>query len=308
MKLFLQFLSIFFIFVSSAFTQGVSQLVFSVTDNQGKAVHDLTKDDISLTIGKSQVKIDNIQNISNDPLEVVLLIDTTPSQEKVLPLSKKIALTFIDQILNSKKDFISIATFANVTVKFNSSTNDFTKAKKDIDALIPSKGNSYILDNLSFINKNGFSQSKDKKKIIILLSDGIDNSSQIEPKTLLAELVKNRVRLYTLHIKDTNFTQATAFNSMILGNFNQNGIAAISKNSGGKSFFAIEISKDEKILKILNEIKESLLGYYLIQFSIGKIGNNQNKFEPVNIKSSEAKNKKGSINFFYQREFYIENQ
>ena len=65
MKLFLQFLSIFFIFVSSAFTQGVSQLVFSVTDNQGKAVHDLTKDDISLTIGKSQVKIDNIQNINH---------------------------------------------------------------------------------------------------------------------------------------------------------------------------------------------------------------------------------------------------
>lgn len=299
MKRFIQSLSILLIFVSSIFTQDVSQIIFSAIDKQGKAVRDLTKDDISLTIGKSQVKIDNVQNISNIPLEVVLLVDTTPSQEKVLPLAKKVATTFIDQILDSSKDFVLIATFAKTTVKFNSYTNDFTKAKNEIDSITSAKGNSYIFDNLSFINKNGFSQSKDKKRIIILLSDGEDNSSQIEPKTLLAELVKNSVRLYTLHIKD--FTQVSPFI------FNENGIANISKNSGGKSFFDIDISKDKRILKILDEIKEGLLGDYLIQFSMVEIGNKLNKFGPINIKSLDAKNKNRNIKFSYQREFYIGN-
>lgn len=280
----------------------LSQLRFSATDKKGKAITNLTKDDISLTVGKTQLTVENLESQSDKPLEVILLIDTTPSQEKILPMAKKIAMNFIDQILNSNKDYVSIAIFANTKFNFTPLTNIFATAKKDIDSIKSAKGNSYIFDSISYINKNGFSTSKDKRKIILLISDGVDTSSRTNSKKLSAELISSNVRLFTLRLKDINFNQASRFNSTILGNFDENGILSISKDSGGKSFLIDNITKDEKINKFLSEIKENLLGDYAIRFSIEKLPTKA-KTENINIKPVG----KSAVNLLYQSVFYSGN-
>lgn len=297
MKILLLISAVILFSTSNIFTQSnlteLSQLRFSAIDKEGKAFKGLTKDDISFRIGKTQINVESLENVSNKPLEVVIIIDTSPSQEKLLPLSKKIASSFVNKILDSSRDSVSIAYFADKTIKYTPLNNNFGDAQKDIDSIKPAKGNSYIWNSLDFILDKGFSPSKDQRKLIILLSDGYDSSSPVLPKELSLKMAKEKVRLYSFCLKDNNFLASTPLMGMV-----PTHIFTISTNSGGKGFLIDNIPKDEKINKLLSEIKENLLGDYAIRFSTEKLSNKTNS-ENINIKLLG----KNGINLLYQNTF-----
>lgn len=313
MKRFIQFLSILLIFVSSVFTQDVSRIVFSAIDNQGRAFRSLTNDDISLTIGKNNAKIGTLQSEANAPLEVILIIDVTPSQEKVLPLAKKIALSFVDQLLTPSKDYIAIATFSNTEVKLTTLTNDFIEAKKNIDEVkLSSGGGSYIWDNTSFICEKGFSQNKDRQKLLVLFSDGFDTSTFLATNvkdskfiTLSNLLIKEKIRLFSFYneISSSDSSSGIPASAVIIPPVSPETFE-ISQDSGGKVFRISHKTKDENIIKALNEIKQLLLGTYSIQFSLDKLTNATN-FEKVKIKIQSKIKERNGVSLSYPKLFYF---
>lgn len=313
MKLFLQFLSILFILVSSAFTQNVSQIMFSAIDNQGRAFRNLTKDDISLTIGKNNAKIETLKSDAEVPLEVILIIDVTPSQEKVLPMAKKIALSFVDQMLTPSKDYIAIATFSNTEVKLTTLTNDFIETKKNIDEVkLSSGGSSYIWDNTTFICEKGFSQNKDRQKLLVLFSDGFDTSAILDTNVkddksieLSNLLIKGKIRFFSFYneLSSSNSSSGIAASAVIIPPVSPETFE-ISQDSGGKVFRISHKTKDENIIKALNEIKQLLLGTYLIQFSLDKLTNATN-FDKVKIKIQSKIKERNGISLSYPKLFYF---
>ncbi len=80
----------------------VVQLFFNVKDKKGALIPSLTKDDFQiLEDGKPQT-IKYFAAESNLPLTLGILIDSSPSQTRVLDMEKQVGGEFLDEILRDK--------------------------------------------------------------------------------------------------------------------------------------------------------------------------------------------------------------
>src|SRR5690242_2274505 len=83
------------------FTSNVNvvNLFFNVKDKKGALIPNLTKNDFQvLEDGKAQT-IKYFSAESNQPLTLGLLIDTSVSQERVLPMEKEVGAAFLHDVI-----------------------------------------------------------------------------------------------------------------------------------------------------------------------------------------------------------------
>ena len=81
---------------------------FSVVDENGKFYADMKSSDLQITQDKIQLKIDSLVQKSGNAVELVILIDASASQERMLPIEKKMAEILIDSILKQNRDKVAI--------------------------------------------------------------------------------------------------------------------------------------------------------------------------------------------------------
>lgn len=105
----------------------VVQLFFNVKDKKSALIPNLTKDDFEiLEDGKPQT-IKYFAAESNLPLTLGILIDSSGSQERVLPMEKQVGGEFLNEILRDKDLAFVIGFDVNVNL-----LQDFTNS---VDAL-----------------------------------------------------------------------------------------------------------------------------------------------------------------------------
>lgn len=102
---------------------------FTAIDKSGGFVRDLKISDLQILQNKKPLKTISLEKKSDLPLEVVILIDASASQERMLPVEKIAAEIFINSILKSDKDKVAIAKFTGTMSVVQSLTSDFEKAK-----------------------------------------------------------------------------------------------------------------------------------------------------------------------------------
>lgn len=117
-------------FIQSALGQDKTiKFQFSVLDESEKFVSDLKTSDIQVLQGKKTLRIDSIASKAESPLEVVIMIDSSASQERMLPFEKKFAESIIDEILIKGKDKVAIVDFSGEVSLIQDLTDNFSQAK-----------------------------------------------------------------------------------------------------------------------------------------------------------------------------------
>lgn len=102
---------------------------FSILDESGKFVSDLKTSDIQISQGKKTLRIDSIASKAESPLEVVIMIDSSASQEKMLPFEKKFAESIVDEILIKGKDKVAIVKFSGEVSLIQDLTDNLSQVK-----------------------------------------------------------------------------------------------------------------------------------------------------------------------------------
>jgi Ca-activated chloride channel homolog len=110
---------------------------------------------------------------------------------------------------------------------------------------------------------NRLKDSKAKSKVIILLTDGVNNSGFIEPETASQIAKEYGIKVYTIGIGTNGmamFPYAYAPNGgflfqMMKVEIDQDLMKTIAKNTGGKYFRASSNSKLEEIYKEINKLE-----------------------------------------------------
>jgi Ca-activated chloride channel family protein len=164
----------------------------AVTDATGKAVEALKQDQFRIFEDGVEQKISSF-SAEDTPFAAVILIDTSGSMEERVSLARSAAIEFLDGLRGD--DFAEIYNFDSKVRQ----VQDFSNQRDLRDAFYNLKANGMtVLNDAVYQAAADLSQRPEKRRAILILSDGADTSSRKSfDKALKAALAVNAT-IYTV--------------------------------------------------------------------------------------------------------------
>ncbi|WP_395043717.1 VWA domain-containing protein [Flavobacterium sp.] len=190
----------------------------------------------------------------------MLARDLKPNRMEAL---KEVASNFVDARPNDRIGVVVYAAEAYTKTPVTSDKAIVKEAIKDIkfDNILQD-GTGIGMGLTTAVNR--LKESKAKSKIIILLTDGVNNSGFIEPETASEIAKEYGIKVYTIGIGTNGmaeFPYAYAPNGrdflyrMMPVEIDQELMKTIARNTGGKYFRAVSNTKLEEIYKEINKLE-----------------------------------------------------
>jgi len=146
----------------------------------------------------------SIQNLTPDtgPARIVLLFDNSLSLRTDIPKLASVAREFAFEIYEG--DQLLIAGFDERAEQLSADWTDKTKDVEEAIALLRKKGNPHLFDAVNDVVEVALRPltGSNRKRVIVLIGDGLDRGSNVKFKDLLAELQKSDITVYALQIPD----------------------------------------------------------------------------------------------------------
>jgi VWFA-related protein len=232
-------------------------LFFTATDH-GKSVTDLKQNEVVLhDDGRAPQAILGFRSESGLPLRLGLLIDTSVSITDRFAFEQKAAINFLQQVVSGKEDRAFVAGFSNTLIMVQDFTNDQNQLAKGINQLVPIGGTS-LWDAVSF-GADKLAEEKESQpvaRILVVFSDGDDNSSSATLKQAIEHAERDDVIVYTVSTRE-----ADPGNDLVLpGN---HAMRVLAELTGGTAFFP---GSQSRFTHSLADLQEVIRGRYLIAY------------------------------------------
>lgn len=224
----------------------------NVTDANGAFVGGLTKNDFKILEDGRPQEIRIFDRESNQPLTLVLAIDTSESTYKDRALERAAAHKFV-QALIRPQDQMSLYQFATFVTQLVPFTNKVKSLDYGLDHL--RAGEATALYDAVYLGSNELAQ-RDGRKVLVLVSDGGDTASTIQYEEAVAAALRGDVMIYS--IIDVPI-EASAGRD--LGG--EHALITLSEQTGGKSFYADQGGLDAAFQKVSDDLRtQYLIAYY----------------------------------------------
>ena len=203
---------------------------------------------------------------NNQGIDIVMAIDVSASmlakdlKPNRLEALKNVASNFILDRLNDRIGLVEYAGESYTKTPITSDKNIIIKSLNEIKYNTIIEGGTAIGMGLA-TSVNRIKDSKAKSKIIILLTDGVNNSGFIDPNTAAELAIEYGIKIYTIGI-GTNGMALSPVGVDSKGKFSyaniqveidENLLMEIADMTGGKYFRA---TNNEKLEEIYNEINK----------------------------------------------------
>jgi Ca-activated chloride channel homolog len=168
---------------------------FSVSDREGRGILGLKAEDFTLFEDGNPIKIDYLSTQDN-PLNVVLFLDTSQSAVERFDKIKNAASEFINRLRpNDKCMIVSFDSAVRVKMEFTGNQNFLDTGLKR--TVLGNKPGTLLRDAISLIAEKELSKVKGRKAII-LITDGKDAGSRTGEKELLFNLAESDAPVYSI--------------------------------------------------------------------------------------------------------------
>ena len=192
-------------------------LYYTVHDKHGALIPTLTKDDFTILEDKVPQTIKNFAAESDQPLTLGILLDTSGSQQNVLPLEQQTGAAFLQRILRSKDEAFLISFDVNVDL-LSDYTNNARSLERAMDKAQINVGTgglggplptgtprgTLLYDAVYLAAHDKLSQETGRKALIIL-SDGEDQGSQEKLEGAIEAAQRANCLVYVILIADRAF-------------------------------------------------------------------------------------------------------
>lgn len=209
-------------------------------DPAGKPVKGLTAVDFALREDGVDREITDVKP-ATQPLQIVLLADTTKGVDEILQDMRRSLTAFVRQVHSASPDAsIRVMEFGQAAVgvtPFSSSTDDLEKA---IGRLAGKPGAaSVLLEGIIRASDDLGKRPSPRRAIVAVNMEPSDEQSREEPKKIIESMRRSVAQLWAI-----SYQRGTAKNpqrDVVLN--------ALTKNTGGRREFIVGISAIETILK-----------------------------------------------------------
>jgi VWFA-related protein len=243
---------------------------FSVRDKQG-FITNLHKDDCDIYENKDLQKIKNFTQEKNLPLTIGILLDTSGSQQNVLPLEQESGATFLKDVLTPKDEAFLISFDINVDLLADY-TNSPREIKRSIDKARINTGagtgsmtgngqaRGTLLYDAVYLAAHDKLRQEAGRKILVMLTDGGDQGSQETLKTATEAAQKANAIVYVILIADRGF-----YGGMSLGYSGDRDMEKLATDTGGR---VINVGNNgKKLEEAFNQIQDELRTQYLLSYT-----------------------------------------
>ncbi len=163
----------------------------TVFDNRGKLINTLTRDNFRLLDEGRERPIENFL-LDQAPIHVVLLLDVSGSVQEEIKEIRQAAIRFASAF--DREDRIAIISFADKVEVLQPWTNRQKRIRKSLKKLKP--GYRTALWDALMQTSSRMLERASGRKVIILLTDGLDNESYANYDDVIENLVSSDISLY----------------------------------------------------------------------------------------------------------------
>jgi VWFA-related protein len=188
---------------------GYRQFDVSVSNSIGWPVSGLTQQNFVLYAGSQTLPIAYFREHKNDePVAIALVVDSSGSMGPKLPTVKQTLGDFVKNL--NPCDAVILFAFNSQVYMLQPFSTDHQMTAEKMELLNPSgKSALYDATNAALQRLEGAEYPNRK---LILISDGIDNSSVVTEQAVVARATKDGIPIYAVGIGDPNAPEKSGIN------------------------------------------------------------------------------------------------
>lgn len=230
-------------------------VLFTVADKKGKFIKSLREPDFKVYEDNVPQVPTNFAAETNLPLNVALLVDTSGSIRDKLRFEQEAAIEFFYSTIRKGQDKAAVISFDSGVDLQQDHTDNPEVLAEAVRKIRAGGGTSlydaiYLAVNQKLINTEG-------RRVVILISDGDDNSSRVSLTETLEAAQKHDVVIYAI---STNATAYFGNNSQERGD---KTLKKLTEETGGRAFFPFKLSD---LAVNFQDISEELRAQYTLAY------------------------------------------
>lgn len=253
-------------------------LFFNVKDKRGALITDLNKDQFEVYEDGKPQTIKYFSAESDQPLTLAMLIDSSVSQERVLPMEKEVGAAFLREVLRDK-DMAFVISFDVSVDLLQDFTNDAGRLRNALNKAringgggggggLPGMGGGpfptanrprgTLLYDAVYLASYEKLAREVGRKAMILLTDGEDQGSQMRTRDAVEAAQKADSIVYVILIADRGFYGFGGYHG-------DSEMKKLTADTGGR---VIEVgNKVEKLREAFDQIARELRSQYSIGYT-----------------------------------------
>ena len=292
----------------------LTNILFTAVDKQKRFITSLKQEDIHVTEDGQPQEIFTFTRQTDLPLSIAILVDTSGSEERTLPIEKSAASSFVDAVLRPDKDEAAVVSFtgeATLELGLTGSASRVRRALDQVQFVPPSgyvgggvvvgtppisgtnqgiAGSTAIWDAIWVTSDEILAQTSDKtRRAIILLTDGQDTSSHKHMDDAIDRALKSDAVIYAIGIGDEYYDGV-----------NKSALRKISERTGGRAFFP---NNELDLRAAFEEIQLELRSQYLVAYSPTN-KSKDSSFRHVQIEVVNPELRKQNLRLTYRQGYF----
>jgi VWFA-related protein len=244
-----------------------------VKQKNGRLIPTLNQDDFLLEENRQPQVIRYFARETDTPLTMGILVDTSPSQGRVLQVEEEQAKAFLRQVLRPR-DLAFVLHFDVEVELLQDFTADLRLLDKAIDENVingggggPTPGQfptgdtggaTHLYDAI-YLSSHEMLKNEVGRKVLILLTDGEDQGSRIKLEAALEAAQKSDVIVYSVAIIDRSF-----YYGRTMGFSGDSALRKLSEETGGR---VIEVNRARDASAAFQQIADELRTQYLLGYT-----------------------------------------
>ncbi len=229
----------------------------------------LTAEDFSLT-DPDAVTTSQYFASGADRVALVFALDESGSLQQIISQQREAAIALFERFnQNSRVGVLRFSDTPRVIVPFGT---EGEVAKPAFDFRAKRDTHTAIFDAAAQAVKmfDGLRKDPAERRIVILISDGLDNSSKIKPSSIIAAAQANNISFYTIQIP---LFEPRDGRLAVRGP--SPGFRDLADKTGGKYFltadarYALDPQRPNDLVPVFSAIEEDLRSQYVVGFYVG---------------------------------------
>ena len=246
---------------------GYEQVTVTVTDPGGTYVTGLQKGDFKLYMDGQQRPIEFFRQDLNTPVSVGILVDTSGSMQPKITQARAAIAQFLNDL--NEKDDIFLFAFSSHPFLLQPFTTNHDLVRRRLE-LLHAYGQTALFDvimqGLLMVQRGRYD-----KKALLVVTDGMDNSSATTVNAVVAQARRMGVLVYSIGIGDPNASGL----SIAVGPFKLGGaddrvdadtLRTLSVETGAKTYIIRQAGDGESLRRACENISLELREQYTIGF------------------------------------------
>lgn len=232
-------------------------IFFAATD-RGRSVTDLTAADIGVSDdSRTPERIVQFRNQTQLPLRLGLVIDTSNSVTQRFSFEQNAATRFLEKVLTDNSDLAFVVGVNNSVLMVQDFTTDQMLMSRAIHQLAPAGGTA-LWDAIAFASDKLAKRPEQQPvaRVLVVISDGQDNSSSMTLKEAIASAQRGEVAVYTVSTREALQEDA---NAMV----GDHALRTLSELTGGAAFVPGSV---QHLNGSLADLQEVIRSRYLVSY------------------------------------------